>query len=207
MVNEVKIDNELGASDDLVASRVSWVPINTACANFKTQKITRNCDRIFISATIGLVIFSSIFFVIGLGACIIACIFLSDSNFSGAIFCGLFGALFCYGGMSSFLNRRDFVLDLSKGYYFFGSRYEPGLILPRSRQGLVAHIYAIQLLQKSWTCSDNYTHICHELNLVFKNAERVNIMTTSTFEDNQASAALLSEALGVPVWKGLRTSL
>jgi hypothetical protein len=62
-------------------------------------------------------------------------------------------------------------------------------------------IHAIQLIAKIIRGKNSY--YCYELNLILKNAERINIISHSNKKRIRADAKTLSEFLAIPVWDAI----
>ncbi|EGR0209250.1 hypothetical protein FMH16_22280, partial [Vibrio vulnificus] len=65
-ININKVEVKLADTDDPVASKVSWDPVNPGGSNFKSQKMTILDDKIIINKTIGAYVFALLFTVPGI---------------------------------------------------------------------------------------------------------------------------------------------
>ena len=64
----------------------------------------------------------------------------------------------------------------------------------------MSEIYAIQLLSEHVQSSKN-SYTSYELNLVFKDGSRMNVMDHGNARDIEAAAKKLADMLKVPIWQ------
>jgi hypothetical protein len=203
-----KVEVKLADTDDPVALKISWDPARSGGANFKTQKIKFDQDKIMIVKTVGAILFGVAFLIPGLCVLFIGGpLLLSNEGLIPAAIATVFGLVFSYVGLSSLRNYREMTFDRSSGFYYRGKAYDSMTELDRNKQGHLTDIYALQLISEriqstsSKGRSHNYTS--YELNLVFSDCERINVMDHGRGMDVEASAKALAEFLHVPIWKAV----
>jgi hypothetical protein len=88
--------------------------------------------------------------------------------------------------------------------YYRGKAYRPG-VLPREQQGPVSAIHAIQLLEERIRSSTRgggrSTYSSYELNLVFTDGERLNVLDHGKADAVLEAARQLASTLHVPIWQ------
>ena len=94
-------------------------------------------------------------------------------------------------------SRREF--NLSSGEYLSAQKSMFGAT--EEIQETLSALRALQLLRKEVYGTDN-PFKCYELNLIFKDGKRVNIVTHGSFKDLKIDAQLLSTRIGVPLMEG-----
>ena len=206
-IQTIRINNfelKLADSDDPIASKVSWSPAKSGGANFKTQHMETVDNKILVRRSAKATVFGAIFMIPGLGAMLIGApwLFMSGNILPGVLIM-IWGGMFGGGGWLICRDKK-LVFDKSAGVYFRGKAFNHDLSLSSDIQGSLANIHAIQLLSEQIT-SDNdngsSTYLSYELNLVFKNGERTNVMDSGDGFDVEKSAKTLAQYLGLPVWK------
>ncbi len=98
----------------------------------------------------------------------------------------------------------NFTFDKQSGLYYLGKSYDSELN-DRERQGNLNDIHAIQIIPKRILGaggmaegSGNGILLSDELNLVFKDCDRINVMDHG--DDLEESALQLGKYLHVPIW-------
>jgi len=203
-----KVDVKLADTDDPVALKISWDPARGGGANFKTQKIKFEQDKILIVKMIGAILFGVVFLIPGLCVLFIgAPLLLSNEGYMPAAIAVVFGLVFSYVGFSLLRNYREMTFDRSSGVYYRGKAYDSMTELGRDKQGFLTDIYALQLIneriQSSSSKGGSHNYTSYELNLVFSDGERINVMDHGGEMDVEASAKDLAEFLRIPIWKAM----
>ena len=196
-----KVEVKLADTDDPIALKVSWDPANYGGSNFKSQKMTIFEDKILIKKTGGTILFLLIFTVLGLlGLLVGSPYFFLKGKIGVGIFMIAWGSIF--GGFGILMLRSDKKVTFDKldGLYFRGKEYDKCNLLDRAQQGHLKDIHAIQLINKR-IGGGSMTFTGYELNLVFKDGERTNVMDHGKGEDVEDSAKQLGDFLNVPIWK------
>jgi len=184
-----------------LASVVEWTPLKGGGANFKTceLKFDEMQSKLEVKPTNGMILFCAVFWLIG--ACTIvgsiASIIFYEFNFT-AVFLFFFGAIFLSVG----LGMRYFALipkvfDKRIGYYFVGEQERP-------KEGcLLDEIVAIQIIDEQMKNSKGYkSYFSFEINLVLKNAKRINVIDHGEIAVVRKQAADIQNFLGqhITVW-------
>jgi len=111
-----------------------------------------------------------------------------------------------FGGIGLYLLSRDqkITFDRLAGLYYRGKGYDHSNSKNRKQQGQLNDIHAIQLISERVSSSDGgpmTTFTSYELNLVFPNGERINVMDHGSCEEVEYSALRLGKFLDVPIWR------
>ena len=201
------------ALNDPVAEQTEWTPAAGGGTNFKTHKLKKiHGQRMEFRATIGMLLFGGIFFVIGVGvgaafvASSISAINDESRSFEPAsllllLFAGVFG------GVGFFLLRSALipaVFDLSHGYYCKSRKKPEHSMNPSRIKGYVKlnEIHALQLISEY--CSGNKSsYYSYELNLVLKDGSRINVVDHGNRSALQRDAETLASFLQLPVWNAI----
>lgn len=187
---------------DSVASITSWSPMRGGGANFQThnlQELSRGALRLKSSGQ--LKIFFTVFIAVGLnGMCFSLLRHLQRVGIDGAINQPVetLGALWSAGLMfvvvgSVLLNRfspRNTVFDKTAGELAVG----------RDKYRL-NDIHALQIIEEIAGGQGSGVFKSYELNLVFKNGERLHLMDHGHYQALNADAETLAKYLGIPIWE------
>jgi len=112
-----------------------------------------------------------------------------------AVFLFLWGGMF--GGVGLYLLSRGqkITFDRYAGLYYRGKGYIHSNSNDHKRQGQLEDIHAIQVISERVSSSPadggSMTFTSHELNLVFRNGERLNVMDHGDHEEVENSASQL----------------
>ena len=71
---------------------------------------------------------------------------------------------------------------------------------PTSREQRLSEIHALQIVSQFITMDDSPDFYCHQLNLVLKNAARLNVIAHGSYHELRKDAEVLGDFLNVPVW-------
>lgn len=206
-ININKFELKLKDTDDPVAQKVSWDPARPGGFSFKAQTLTETSLAITIGRSTAALLSGLFFLIPGALSCRAA---LGSFEETGDI---LFGIIFFLGGLAImgsgyyfFIRQKKFTIDKRRGVYFVGKEYRQGISVPLDEQGKVSEIHALQLLAEtvSSTNPDTKTrssYTSYEINLVFKNGSRLNIMDHRKLDHIEKSARILAAYLKVPVWQ------
>jgi hypothetical protein len=199
-----KNDATLDDTEDQVALKVSWEPAKSGGASFKAQKMTVSPNMITVENTVSAMLFALVFAIPGLLAAFIGIpYFLIKGQWTGVsimFFLSVFGVV----GVSLLKENKKFTFNKSTGVYYQGKEYDTLNVSDRSRQGQLSDIHAIQLLSErchSHSPRGSCVFTSYEMNLVFKDGERINVMDHGKGNDIYDSAKRLGRMLNVPVWK------
>jgi hypothetical protein len=198
---------KLADVDDPVAQKVSWNALNPGGSNFKTQDLVVSNDKVRIVKSKSMNLFIAAFIVSGIMAFLVGLYMLFFSEQVIGLFLAFWGA--CFGGIAYFVLRpqsKNFTIDRFNGTYYIGNEFDNVNHKDRRVQGYIKNIHAIQLLEervstKSKKDRSSRSYKSYEMNLVFEDGERINIMDHGSAEDVDASAIELGSILNVPIWK------
>ncbi len=116
----------------------------------------------------------------------------------GAIFGGV-GVYVLYGA------RNGLVFDSAKGSYYRGKVYDASLTADRDKLGMLSDIYALQIISEhvrsSSSSGGSSSYNSYEINLVFGDGERLNVMDHGKLAAIEKDAKTLAQFLSVPIWQ------
>ncbi|MGF1688452.1 hypothetical protein L4C36_17490 [Photobacterium japonica] len=196
-ININRFELKSADTDDPVSKRISWNPLAPGGSSFKSQTMTVLGDTIEIKESASSKLMLSFFWITGLVLCYVA----SQTDSEGWWITMFIGVVFTVVGLAAtFLFFETLTFDKAQGVYFRG-QYEPGMTsVNRQKQGQLADIYSLQILSEHLH-SGISPFISYELNLVFENGERVNVMDHGDLSALEDSAMRLAELTHVPIWK------
>ena len=196
---------------DELAERTAWTPAVRGGTNIGTHVLKMvPPHRLVFSGTWGATLFTGIFIVIGLavmgGALGIATAGggMATEELVGAIFFGL-----TFSGAGFFMrnhlcSRRTF--DRQLGVFWRGRRLPAGVGTRMASDDHVRleTIHALQII-KEYCSTKNGGYYSYELNLILKDASRVNVLDHGKVARLRRDADELAQFLGgIPVWDGSR---
>ncbi len=203
-INLNKVEVKLADTDDPVAQKISWDPARGGGASFKTQKMEVNGYVITIRKTLGSLVFSLVFALPGAGAVLVGVpMMLINGEWGGAAFMFVWGMLFGGAGVFMLMMNKPVTFDKTEGVYYRGKKFIYGAEQDRESQGQLSEIYALQLISERMQSSKGRSYTSYELNLVFRDGDRVNIMDHGKGDDIEASAKKLAQFLNIPVWQAV----
>jgi hypothetical protein len=189
--------------DDPVAAKVSWDPAVGGGANFRTHKLKVTPARISVERSKGMIVFGGLFVLLGLAPAAIGVSMAMDGDWLGAVICILFGGVFSAVGGFSLSGKNLLTFDRVRGVYFRGGAYVAHPRPDRQRQGKLSDIHALQLISETVSGSKGGSFTSYELNVVFEDGERMNVMDHGDGAQIEASAKQLATFLSVPVWQAV----
>lgn len=203
-INLNKVEVKLADTDDPVAQKISWEPARGGGASFKTQHMDVKEYVISIRKTTGSIIFSLVFALPGAGAVLVGVpMMLMKGEWGGAAFMFIWGIIFGGAGVAMLMMNKPVIFDKTEGVYYRGKKYDYRVTQDRESQGQLSEIYALQLISERMRSSKGRSYTSYELNLVFKDGDRINIMDHGKGDDVEASAKKLAQFLNVPVWQAV----
>jgi len=194
--------------NDPIAIETAWTPLKGGGASFKTHKlVAKHTDRIEFKASVTAIIFFLVFIIFGI---IILVVFLF--NFKGEI--GFKSEIIipvlvagCFSGLGVFMFyyfTTPIIFDRNTGYFWRG-RKTPKEAYNIDQIKDIANfkdIHAIQLISEY--CSGNKSsYYSYELNLVLKNAKRINVIDHGNEVEMRNDANTLSAFINVPIWDAI----
>lgn len=195
--------------NDDVALKTEWIPLKGGGKNFGSHQLKKiDNNRVEFKSSAAGKIFSLVFLIAGA--------YLAYSGFSklevplDQIFESngwlpiLAGLVFFFMG-TSFFSRLSIpiIFDKSKGMFWKG-RKAPERNLKGNNAKNLSDIHALQILRESVRSSSNQkSYKSFELNLVFKDGSRMNVVDHGNAGKLREDAKSLSKFLGVPVWEAV----
>jgi hypothetical protein len=189
---------DLSKFNDLLATKTEWTPVKSGGFNFRAQKlIAINANRVEIRVTKGYRFFS--LFFIALGAAFI--IYKFGEGFSLDL---IFSLIFIVAGiLMLYFGATPIIFDKSKGCFWKDCK-EPDEMSGQDKTQNFAHLEDINAIQiiSEWCKGDGRMpgYYSYELNLVLKDARRINVMDHGNVKKLRKEARVLSEFLGKPIW-------
>ncbi len=196
--------------DDPVAMQTSWTPLKSGGSNFKTHKLVQvNSNRIEFKASLGAKLFYFIFFIAGIGAMIAFSYPKFESGDFGinmeSIMPLLIGLGFMIaGGVMLYFGTTPIVFD-KRNKSFWKGRKSPNMVYRKKELKTyvsLKDIHAIQLISE-YISGNKSSYYSYELNLVLKNARRINVIDHGSKTKIRENAQTLSKFLDVTVWDAI----
>lgn len=189
-----------------VAQQTDWHPLRSGGANFGTHKLDSSSpDKLVFKATIGAQLFAGVFTLSGLlGLIIPIVIFINQGmhNWSLLLFALFFGGIFLAAGLFMFyFFALPKVFDTFYGLYYTGWKQPKDDFKTKSKVTELNQVAALQILRER-VRSKNGSYYSYELNLILKDASRVNVIDHGNHNQIIEDATSLAESLGVPLWNG-----
>lgn len=194
---------DVSAFDDPLANKTAWHPQASGGANFKTRtlKEVSSSELHYKGSTAGL-LFALVFTLM---PTIFVIFFFSGGFFETEgetkyffLFILIFPAV---GFYLLYTHFRPIVLDKRLGY-FYKSFKKPVNSLQRTNTKNHIKLDTIGALQiiPEYVRSKNSSYTSYELNFVFEDGDRYNVVDHAKYEAIQKEAIIISEFLGVPLW-------
>jgi hypothetical protein len=184
--------------DDPLAEKTAWIPLHKGGANFQTHKLVNvRRDRMELRASLGMVLFSLLFVLVGASACIGA-LFTHNQP----LFLALFGLVFLIAGSTMlYFSTNPVVFDKRKGFFWKGRKppYENGKWRDREDCARLGEVYALQLIAEL-VSGDKQNYYSYEINLILKNGSRIHVVDHGKKNKIQEDAKTLAQFLGKPLW-------
>jgi hypothetical protein len=196
--------------NDPVALQTAWSPAKGGGASFRTHRLVAvDHSRLEFKATAGAVSFYLIFLLVGLGVTIgIPAAKLAAGEALRQVadlwMPLLIGLVFAMvGGVMLYFGTAPIVFDRRQGCFWKG-RQDPARVF--DKRGLknfaqLPDIHALQIISEY--CSGKNSFYSYELNLVFKDGSRLNVVDHGNLPALREDAAKLAQFLGRPLWDGL----
>lgn len=207
--NMVRDSSSFDAShfDDPIATQTSWTPLKSGGSNFKTHKLVRvNSNRFEFKASWDAKIFYLIFFLAGIGAMIAfsypkvkAGDFEMNMESIMPLLIGLGFTIIGY--VMLYFGTTPIVFD-KRNKSFWKGRKSPNMVYRKKELKTyvsLKNIHAIQLISE-YISGNKSSYYSYELNLVLKNARRINVIDHGNQGSICNNAQILSRFLDVPVW-------
>ncbi len=198
-----------------VALRTSWAPLKPGGTNFKTHNYVEERGEARFQPTVGALLFGGIFTVMGILFPIIALTSTQSNGGSGSSAVFILIPLI-FSGVGIFMLRSfttPIVFSKRKGYFWKG-RVEESQRIERADLKVKCKLVEIEAVQviAEWvrsrssgsSGSGNSSYYSYEINLVLKDASRLNVVDYGNYRGVVDSAQKLSRYLNVPLWDATR---
>ncbi len=196
--------------NDPIAIQTQWVPLKSGGSNFRTHKLVRiNNDRIEFKASWGAKLFYGIFILVGSGAMIAFSYPKINSGDFGINLESIFPLLIGFGfsiagGVMLYFGTTPIVFD-KRFKSFWKGRKSPNMVYDKEELKAfikLEDIHAIQLISE-YISGKKSSYYSYELNLVMKDARRINVIDHGSDGSIRSNANILSRFLDVPVWDAI----
>ncbi len=189
--------------NDPLADKTPWTPQARGGASFKTRTLKKiSSSELHYKGSTGGLVFALIFTIMPL----IIIVGVFSSGFFGInndikffmIFFLIFPAV---GFYLLYKHLQPVVLDKRSGY-FYKSFKKPVNSLQRSTKKNQIKLKTIAALQviSEYVKTDKSSYTSYELNFVFEDGSRYNVVDHAKYEAIREDAIVISEFLGVPYW-------
>ena len=189
--------------NDEIALKTEWTPAKGGGASFQTHRLVEiDMHRTEFRAATGLVMFSGVFALIGLGSMTIVVVANQGAAPVTLILPILIGLVFAaIGGGMLFFGLAPIVFDKRRGEYWKGrtAPYESANVQGMKHYAKLEGIRALQIIKERCT-SKNSSYFSYELNLVLEDGKRLNVIDHGNLQRLREDAEKLSAFLGKPVW-------
>ncbi len=191
------------AFEDPLAQKTAWHPQASGGSNFKTRTLKKvsSSELHYKGSTGGLLfalaftlmptLFIAVFFSVGF--------FDVEGGFKYAFaFIFIFPAVGLY---LLYIHLRPIVLDKRLGYFYKSFKKPVNSLHHTSTKNHIKldTIGALQIVQER-VRTKNSSYTSYELNFVFEDATRYNVIDHAKYEMIQEDAKTISEFLGIPLW-------
>ncbi len=188
---------------DPIAIQTDWRPIKGGGSNIRTYKLVKvNPYRMKFRTTSGAIIFALIFALPGTALLTFLIPNIDWTSIDIGIVIGLFlGLVFASLGWYMFFRQmRPFVFDKQEGFIWKGRKpAEMGTYETTAKYVWLESVHALQIIAE-YMSGKGGGYYSYELNLVLKNANRINIIDHGCRKKLTEDAAVLAEFLGIPLW-------
>ncbi len=196
MTSSLEKQNNLLSSSDVYEKDISWKPLVGGWANFKTRRLIQwKNNMIYIKSTIKNLIFDSIFIIIGLWVIFFLLNYNKDESLKLPLL--LFSCVFILWWLLVLLKdlRVWYTLDLNQKIIYKSLWW---------KKTNLNQVCAIQILWEDCIIrkKDDFdkTYTSYEINLIFKNNSRINLMDYGNKKSIYENAQILSALLNIPIW-------
>jgi hypothetical protein len=194
---------DASAFDGPLAQKTAWHPQARGGSNFKTRTLKKvsSSELHYKGSNVGL-LFALIFTVMPI---VFIAIFLNSGFFDtngdfkyAFIFVFIFPAVGLY---LLYIHLRPIVLDKRLGYFYKSFKKPVNSLHHTNTKNHIKldTIGALQIIQE-YVRTKNSSYTSYELNFVFEDGNRYNVIDHARYETIQEDAKTISEFLGVPFW-------
>ncbi len=194
-----KLSKSMG-NDSIVQGNEIWESIASEGSNFYTQRLVKYSNGLIkVRPTVKQILFHLRFILSGLFALLVAFgLFVVLENHI-SIFPVLIGGIFLWFGINNMRQKETVIFDLDTAQFSKKEEDQENINIPFSQ------IHGLQLIEvynkeSRTNMGDSDRYYSYELNLILKNAERVNIMSHGDKNEMIKDTKMLAAYLSVPIW-------
>jgi hypothetical protein len=203
-VNLNRVGLTLARMYDPVAVRLDWKPFCRTSPVFKSYGLIVSRSRATVKRSITLWLASLAsggLGILSMGFALRELVLQSD-RIGLALSLFLLGSFLTLLGLVAAFGRRELTFDKKRGLYYRGKAFNDDALPHRNRQGSLSEIHAVQVTGKPVHSSKGNVAALrtYEINLVFRDGYRVNVLDYGNTDSVEKSARVLGKFLGVPVW-------
>lgn len=184
---------------DEVSELTSWDNLEAPTSNYETRSFIEKNTILTTKNSLKNTIIGLVFFLTGLFFCgsMAQDFFDEGFYFDPEIFILLLPLIFCVIGFFIIKGRKSFNFDKGLSKCYTGST-------PENSDDChdLDSIHALQLLSRHVSGEDS-SYTCYQLNLVFKDGERLNVLSHGSLKGIHESSQKISHFLKIPIWSTL----
>ncbi len=194
--------------NDEIASKTQWSALKKGGTNFKTHKLVQQSSSVLkYQLSTGGLLFIGVFGLIGAGVMIAGLYVLFTTSEMSSLFLVLFGLIFFSVAVVMYLTMgKPIYLDRSIGMMYKGNN-PPKLsgMQDENDNVYLNNIHAVQII-KEYVRSNKSSYYSYEINLVMKDATRVNVIDFGNYKQIKKDAKIISQFLVKPLWDSVELS-
>lgn len=202
-LNRVRKNNiDVSQFNDEIANLTDWESLNTVTSNFNTRQLIKvNKDILKYKTTIGMKLFSGVFMAAG-AICLAISWPSQDGRWLPHSFAGEgLGELVCLvffvlGAAMLYFSSSPIVFDGKKRALFKGRG-------KKIKTTYFSEIYALQLIPNYVSDSDGDNYYNYQLNIVFSDGRRVNIVSYYNADKARKDSKTVSNFIDKKLWDAL----
>jgi hypothetical protein len=190
--------------NDPVADITSWHPTNNSGTEYQTYELKEESENSFrFAPTTDSINRHTLFLNLSLGIIIVG-FFVRKEYIIGSYILWLIGCvIFLKQSISFYYRTRPITFDFKKGDFWIGRTNSE---IKTSTSCRLEQIYAIQIISQSFNKADRESHNqrfrSYELNLVFKDGSRINVLDHGKQKELIRDAKKIAKRLQIPWWNG-----
>ena len=192
--------------NDSIAQKTSWSPLKKGGASFGTHKlVTTSQRRLEFKPTLFAIFFYMIFAAVGFGIMCLSIYNEYETSFElemGNVILLIMGIIFFSVGTTlGYTGTKPIVFDREFGFYWRG-RKKPNRDLEYTYPDLFTplnDIHALQIISE-YIRGDKSSYYSYELNLVFRDGNRENVIDHGNLDRIREDAKKVSQFINRPVW-------
>jgi len=194
-------------SDDPIILKTSWKPLKGGGQSYKSHNLVKvNDNRLEFKMALSAFIFYAFIILVGLAIMILP--FVPGVEVEGNVFIAIGVGAFVagVGSVLYYFGNKKIVLDKNLMAMWRGKVDAAKMINPQDVEGYFSlkKVHAVQLIKEYIRDIDHngHSYYSHELNLIFDDGKRVNIVDHAKNHVVTQQAEIVSEFLNIPLWDG-----